>query len=360
MRGWVMLGLLAFVSATTAQAAPAPTGSVSLPAAASSIATLEPVVVTGVLPGPGLWKVSRGDHVLWVLGVISTLPAGMQWRSAQVRQVIADSQAVIEPPKVKLKLDTNFFGKLFLLPAAFGARKNPDDKTLHDVLPAPMYARWLALKQRYIGNDDGIERWRPIFAALKLYGKALKAHGLRNAGQVEDTVDELAKHDGVKVVPTTYTLVVREPRQAIKAFEAAGPDGIACFARTLESIEHDIPAMTARANAWATGDIDTLRKLPDSHFRNVCKDAITGAGFARQLGIANLPANVQTHWLGVARGIMASHAQSFAILPMDEMLEPGGFLATLQAQGYRVQSPDDLLDQPPAPAASTLAPNGTP
>lgn len=359
----VSIGLVA--STTSAQTVPRAASSTAQPQAtsasrpmsASSITTLETVVVTGVLPGPGLWKITGKDgHVLWVLGVIQTLPAGMQWRSAQVKQVIAASQAVIEQPKVKLKLDTGFFGKLFLIPAALGARKNPDGKTLHDVLPAPMYARWEVLKHQYIGNDDGIEQWRPIFAALKLYGRALKTHGLRNAGSVEDTVDALAKQDGVPVIPTTYTLLVREPRQAIKAFEAAGPDGVACFGRTLDSIEHDIPAMTARANAWATGDIDTLSKLPDSHFRNVCKDAVTGAGFARQLGIDNLPANVQAHWLGVARMVMARNAQSFAILPMDEMLDAGGFLDTLKAQGYLVQSPDDLANQPPASAASAANP----
>jgi hypothetical protein len=32
--------------------------------------------------------------VLWVLGVVSTLPAKMEWRSSQVARTIAQSQAV--------------------------------------------------------------------------------------------------------------------------------------------------------------------------------------------------------------------------------------------------------------------------
>ena len=39
-----------------------------------AIAELEPIVVSGVQPGPGLWKVSRGGHVLWVLCVLSPVP----------------------------------------------------------------------------------------------------------------------------------------------------------------------------------------------------------------------------------------------------------------------------------------------
>ncbi|HEY3519654.1 MAG TPA: TraB/GumN family protein [Rhodanobacteraceae bacterium] len=346
------VALFACGSAAAQTATPAPT---ALPAPSSSITTLETVSVTGVLPGPGLWKVSREGHVLWVLGVIPSLPARMRWRSAEVEQAIAGSQEVIESPKMKVKLDTNFFGKLFLLPSAFSARKNPDGKALKDVLPPATYARWLVLKKQYLGGDDGIERWRPIFAALKLYREVLKKNGLRSSGEVEDTVAGLARQHGITPVASDYTLEIREPRQAIRAFEAAGPDGVDCFERTLDSVEHDIPAMRARANTWATGDIEALRKLPDSHFRQVCTDAIAGAGFARQLGISDLPAKVEAHWLNLARGALKTFPQSFAVLPMHELMDADGALAVLKSQGYTVQSPEEL-EQEAASAGSASSP----
>lgn len=352
MRTLAIFCVILLACGNAAARTPAAAASTTQPASSSSITTLETISVTGVLPGPGLWKVSRGGHVLWVLGVIPSLPAGMHWRSGEVEQAIAGSREVIESPGVKLKLDTNFFGKLFLLPSALGARKNPDGKALADVLPAPMYARWSALKRQYLGNDDGIERWRPIFAALKLYREALKKNGLRSSGEVEDAVVALARQHGIDPVSSDYTLTLREPRQAIRAFEAAGPDGVACFGRTLDSIEQDIPAMRARANAWATGDIDTLRKLPDNRFEQVCTDAITGAGFARQLGIADLPQTVQAHWLSLARGALATYPQSFAVLPMHDVMDAGGALAILRSQGYTVQSPEELASEPAAAATA--------
>ncbi|MBS0431419.1 MAG: TraB/GumN family protein [Proteobacteria bacterium] len=348
MRAALIFGVASLLcaSAVAQTAARIPTAPSPQPASVSSITTLETVSVTGVLPGPGLWKVSRDGHVLWVLGVIPSLPAGMQWRSAEVETAIAGSREVIESPDAKVKIDANFFGKLFLLPSALGARKNPDGKTLRDLLPPGMYARWQALKPQYLGDDDGIERWRPIFAALKLYREALKKNGLRSSGEVEDTVAALARQHGIDPVSSDYTLTIREPRQAIKAFEAEGPDGIACFGRTLDSIEHDIPAMRARANAWSTGDLDTLRKLPDSRFRQVCTDAITGAGFARRLGIADLPDKVEAHWLNLARGALKTFPQSFAVLPMHDVMDGDGALAVLRSQGYTVQSPDELASDP--------------
>ncbi|MGH8117283.1 MAG: TraB/GumN family protein, partial [Rhodanobacteraceae bacterium] len=171
---------------------PAPAGSAALPAPAASITTLPAVTVTGVVPGPGLWEVNRGNHVLWILGVVPTLPTGIEWQSREVEGAIAASQTVIEPPGVKLKVDTNWFGKLFLLPSIWRAQRNPDGKTLAEVLPPAMYARWEAARQRYFGNDRGIERYRPLLAAGKLLKQAMRANGLRGAGEITDRVTAIA------------------------------------------------------------------------------------------------------------------------------------------------------------------------
>ena len=131
------------------------------PAPASPIVTLQAINVTGVVPGPGLWKVTRDGHVLWILGVVSILPASIEWRSNQVAQTIAASQAVLESPGVKLKVDTNWFGKLFLLPSIYRAQRNPDGKTLHDVLPPDVYARWYYARQRYFFQLSGFRSATP-------------------------------------------------------------------------------------------------------------------------------------------------------------------------------------------------------
>lgn len=347
MRVFVVLFGLAGAAAVCAQSVPAVAASVP-------IVDLQSVTVSGVQPGPGLWKVSRGTHVLWVLGVMPAMPERVQWRSQEVTAAIAASQEVIEPPRLKLDVDTGFFGKLLLLPSAYGARKNEDGRTLQQVLPPSLYARWQVVKAMYLGSDRGIERWRPIFAAMELRKQALKRQGLRSSASIQHTIDALAAAHGVKQTATDYTLKIEHPRDAIKAFRQAGPGDLTCFARTLDSIEHELPAMTARANAWAVGDIATLRKMPDSDYRDACVAALSGAGFAHQLGISDVPARVEGVWLAAARHALAADQQSFALLPMPELLASDGLLAKLQAQGYAVLAPDQ--DEDAAQEAASGAP----
>lgn len=356
MRPWTVLLCFALTS-TAVLAAPArlppSAATTATPPVPSDVPLLAPVVVSGVVPGPGLWKVSKGDHVLWVLGTLSPLPGHIQWESHEVAQVLAQSKQVLLEPKIKLKADVGFFGKLFLLPSAYGARKNPDGKTLDQVMDAPTYARWQALKRKYLGDDSGIERWRPLFAAQELYRKALKANGLSNDGGVSGAVAAVAKQDGVPETPVEYRVEIKQPREALKAFKAAAPSDLECFNRTLDSIEHDLPAMTARANAWATGDLEELRRLPDSHRRDACVTAITSAGFAHQLGLDDVPAQLEAAWLTAARNALAKDDTSFALLPMDELLSPTGYVSKLKAAGYTVEAPLGLDETPAAEGSAT-------
>jgi hypothetical protein len=340
-------------------------GSVRAQSAASSspspgqVTNLAVTTVSGVMPGPGLWKVSKGDHVMWILGTLSPLPQRMQWESRDLEDVISHSQQVLLSPSIKPKIDVGFFGKLFLMPSAYSARKNDNGATLQQVLPAPMYARWLVLKQKYIGKDNGIERWRPIFAAQKLYHSAIKANDLSTSGGVQANIDALAKKYAVNETATTYEVVIEHPHDAIKTFKRSGIDDVGCFGRTLDSIEHDIPAITARANAWATGDLDALRKLPDSNRFGACVNAITDADFARKLGFADAPQKLEAVWLSAARTALNNNRQTFAMLPIDQLLSANGYVGKLKAQGYRVELPEGLTeatdDPTPAVAASTGA-----
>jgi hypothetical protein len=100
---------------------------------------LDTVVVYGGYAIPRMWKVSKDDHVMWVLGTGVPPPAGVKWTTTQVEVHVAESQLVLYPGLANVDPDIGFFNVIGLVPAAFKAAKNPDGKKLKDVVPADPY-----------------------------------------------------------------------------------------------------------------------------------------------------------------------------------------------------------------------------
>ncbi len=345
MRGMLLclaLAVLPWTANAQAAAADEPLAASTAPSAKpqdGAIVDLQTVVVSGSQPGPGLWRVSKGDHVLWILGTQSPLPRRMEWESGPVEQVVSQSQEVIQPPSVGMKAEVGFFGMLGLIPSAFKARRNPDDKTLQEVVPAAQYARWQVLKARYVGKDRGIERWRPVFAALELYDKAIERSGMTTSGIVGPAVAKMAKRHKVKVTPAKVEIAIAEPKRALKEFSTASLNDLQCFEKTLDRIQGDLDNMAARANAWAVGDINLLRDLPSNSQFAACSAAFTEAALARKYGINDLSQQVERKWMSVAESALARNTSTFAMLPISELLKSDGYMAKLQAKGYEVQTP---------------------
>ena len=339
------LALVAPVHAQQAQSRPVESAQV-LPVLqagipADGIRTEATVIVTGDQPGPGLWLVRNGGHDLWIMGTLNPLPAKMQWKSKQVEDVIANAQEVIRPPRVTLDVKAGFFRTLLLVPSMLGARKNPDGKTLQQVVSPQSYERWKALKARYIGSDGGVEKWRPLFAAQELYGEAMKKAGLDGKDIVASVVTRAidAHHPSVTVVKEE--IVVTDPKPLLKEFSKTTLDDIACFDNTMTRIETDLDAMRARANAWATGDMAALQSLPQPYSWESCSSAITEAGIGKRLGFGDAQQKVQAKWMAAAEAALNKNAVTFATLDMKDVLGPNGYMAKLKAKGYMVLAPDE-------------------
>jgi len=302
---------------------------------------IEEVLVTGQQPGPGLWRVTHPaaghDHVLWILGSYGPLPKKMQWRSTELESVLGASQELIAPVSMNAKVGP--LGGLTLLPSLVGLRKNPNGERLQDLVPAELYARWLPLKQRYLGRDDDVEEWRPIFAAGALYDKAVKAHGFESYGVVWPTVEKLARKARVKVIEPEVAVKVDRPRAAIKEFKRASLDDVECFAKTIARLESDLELMKVRANAWATGDLARLRELAPVDNASACIAVVLNAQVMQDRGAADWPARRAEAWLSAVEQALARNASTVAVLWIDQILKPDGYVAQLRARGYIVEDP---------------------
>jgi uncharacterized protein YbaP (TraB family) len=295
------------------------------------------VVVGAERPGPGLWKVTKDGHVLWVLGTLSPLPKDMTWRSREVERVLARTPELIEQESVGAHI--GFFRTLRVLPSLLRARFNPDGATLSEVLPADLYARWATLKHRYMDKDKTVERFRPMLAAAVLYEHALRSSGLIQSDVVLDTVRRLARRQGVKVTSPLIELEVADPRGAIHDFmETPREAEVACLAATIERIETDLDGMRERAQAWAVGDIEALERLRTSDQEALCLEAFTSAP-RLQAKFAELQAKARAAWMGSVDSALSRNTETLAVLPIAELLSPDGRLSQLIARGCTVEAP---------------------
>src|SRR5579871_1212276 len=145
---------LGVAAASAAQLAPAPQ-----PQTAEDQAPPAEVVVEGNHEGPRMWRVAKGDHVLWILGTISPLPRKMTWQSDAVETVLRETQEVL-PAWPSIGVGANPFTALRLYFTWRKIQKSPDHTKLREQLPPELYARFSALKARYAPRDSSLEELR--------------------------------------------------------------------------------------------------------------------------------------------------------------------------------------------------------
>ncbi|GGX99062.1 TraB/GumN family protein [Massilia dura] len=311
---------------------------VAAEAAVAPEAAPEQILVVGQKPGPGLWKVSRGDHVMWVFGTYGPLPKNMEWRSQQVESKIAQSQELITEPGATLGM--GFFRSLTALPFMIGFEDSPDGKVLSDLVPADTYQRWLALRKKYLEDDDSYERKRPQFAAGKLTDKATAAAGLSKRMDLTDKLVQIAKQNKVKVTSATVKMELDSPVAAIREFKKTPLEDVPCFTKTIERLETDLDALRARANAWSKGDIEAIRALDFSEQETACLNAVQNSKIMQERGLGGIDTRMRASWLGAAEKALAANKTTFAVLQIKHIIGKQAYLAELQAKGYVVEQPE--------------------
>ncbi len=308
-----------------------------------AIIELDKVKVKGVIPGPDLWKVTKGEHVMWILGTINPLPKKMKWDSHHVDDVISRSEVLLLPPIVTLDEDMGFFQKLMLAKTAIGIKKNPDKQKLMELVPTELYQRWLVLKKKYMGNNHRIEKYRPIIAAHQLFDKALKESGLDYRPKITKTIKKIAKKQGLTLNQPTWSIKPQNPKAALKELKQTAIDDLLCFEKKLERLELDLDAMKIRAVAWSNGDIDTIRSLPQPKDNETCGLAVLNSEFAQQIGLNDIPGKLRSLWVTEASSLLEKHLTTFAVLPVFNLLGENSYLNDLEAQGYHVKAPGKLV-----------------
>jgi uncharacterized protein YbaP (TraB family) len=323
LRSVILLSLLSGSAALRAQPADEP---------AAAQAPVQEVVVEGRHEGPRLWVVRKADHTLWILGTISPLPKKMVWQPDAVRAVLHETQEVV-PAWPTYGIGAHPLTALRVYIEWRRLQKPPDNLPLQQSLPPQLYARVEALKARYDPKDSKLEHMRPMLAARQLLSRVFDAAGLALHNEVQETVLQLAREQGVRVHQDK--LKIDDPVDVLKDVSKTPLDReVACLESVVTLLETDLAPMQARAQAWALGDVETLRRLPSAADRTACMAAISGSERVR-----SLIARAQDDWLIAVEDSLNRNRGTLAVQSMDRLLGEHGALAALRAKGYSVAGP---------------------
>ncbi len=180
-------------------------GDSATPRVADIHGPIEEVQVSGERPGPGLWKIRRGENTVYVLGTTSPLPRKMKFRSRELEKVLSEAGLFIPTrPSVDVKA-----GPIRLIRLYRDWRKlrlNPGGVGLDAVLPPELYARFHEARLRYAPRNRKLEvHFRTILERKSRAAHAL-CNALQAAGQLQASQREIDALAVNMVVVATWWL----------------------------------------------------------------------------------------------------------------------------------------------------------
>jgi uncharacterized protein YbaP (TraB family) len=223
---------------------------------------IQEVLVTAEHAGPALWKVTSGQHLLWILAEQPTpLPTNIVWRTKQVEAAIASAQELI------LDGGITFNSRISQTPLSAATyqdmRTSAGQRTsLKDVLPVDLYRRFEALKDEFAANYDSLEQLRPWAAGFELSKHVMKSLALSDTA-VSETVLRLGWR--ARVI-TLYTYA--DYAQFEKNSKSSRT--VSCLEEIVSELEVDRDDLQRPEDAWTVGDIDALREVALRQKRDTC------------------------------------------------------------------------------------------
>jgi uncharacterized protein YbaP (TraB family) len=217
----------------------------------------------------------------------------------------------------------------------YKASRNVEGKTLEDVLPNELYRRFVELNRQFGGGSD--KQLRPYVAASGLTDKALRKLKLTSDGGIEKSLQRLARKHRVKFRSLGVFVDDKSVREMMKQLDAIPREqDIPCAQVRMDQLESVLKEAVVRTNAWARGDIATLRQSlgvvdeePDA----------CAAFFDSQKGFRDAALAAYTQGEAALREALRNNRSTLAMIPIGELFHARGILARFRADGYEVEEP---------------------
>ncbi len=299
-------GLLTLCSSAQAQGTPVPQSNVQW-------SDIPEVVVKARISGPVMWKLTKGDSTVWVLGVMDLKPEPLEWNSGHFRRVLKGAKSLI------LVEESTWEPANSTLPK--GVR-------LKDVLTPKTYARLEATVMHEGFAIPTYERYKPVWAGARLMSDVIAEHGI-STRFVPENMAEMAENAGVPVQP-----LLRDDAPTLldlyDKLDAAGSES--CLNDYLDSIDYLLGVMPRVTAAWAHGDLKTVMRYHQQMAYTTCiLGDKTTAPLYPSYAVDNVVSAIKTS--------LQTPGKSVVVWPLSDLLRQGGVLDSIRSEGVTITSP---------------------
>lgn len=279
----------------------------------SQWATGPEIVVTAE---PAMWKLTKGDSVVWVMGTLSLWPADFQWKQVRFLRVLKGSRQLLVPASKyqRMRSDPSLPGQ-----------------TLKDVLTPETYQRFTTAVEAEGLSTEAYSGLRPAWAGYRFTSDFLTRHKISTT-YYPPAVRQLAADNHVPIVEVADTGL----KSLDEHFSRMDPaDAEACLNDYLDNIRYYQFDMPSVADAWAHSDLKTVLQYyrDPSYITCLLKTRSATASYDEQ---------AVDRMTRAIREALNKPGKVVAVVIVTDLLRKHGVLDRLKAEGVEITVPAQI------------------
>lgn len=267
-------------------------------------------------PEPAMWKLTKGDSVVWVMGTLSIWPENFEWKQSRFQRLLRGSRQLIVPMSEK--------------PRMVSDQHLPGNATLQNVLAPETYQRFESVVTLENLPPDSYAQLQPAWAGFQLTSDFLHNHRISTAFYPPN-IRQMAEKEHVPIVE-----VVDSSMKALDShFSRMDPkDAEACLNDYLDNIEYYQFEMPSVADAWAHSDLKTVLQYyrDPSYITCLLKSRKSANSY---------DAESVDRMTNAIRQALKKPGKVVVVVIVTDLLRKDGVLDRLKAEGVTVTAPSD-------------------
>jgi hypothetical protein len=197
----------------------------------------------------------------------------------------------------------------------------------------------MQMKAQYIADNVNTDDLLPTAAALLLQDGAYEKAGLAYTNEVWGTINRLAEQNDV---PVTSLQVMADWDGAKKGRSRRSTDrGVRYLQDVMSRVKTNEQSARARANAWAVGDLELLKRLTRDDDADTTQLAASWPFMSAQ-EVSEIMAHAQSTLVHQVDGALRRNRVTFAAIPIFLLFRDHGLLSDLRLNGLSVHEPDEV------------------